>query len=139
MTETPNFENRHFLVVDDEEFMARTIMRMLKACNAASAIHVQNGSQAMYVRGPDGNAPDCVICDFNMQNVNGLQLLQGIRCGISPYLPRSQPFIMVTGHSGYAVKPVAQAKLAASINKALSQPVTLKPPEVYKAVKLPKP
>lgn len=153
MTDTANFSDRHFLVVDDEEYMARVITRMLKACHAASVIHANDGVHALQMSGPGGKPPDCVICDFNMKHVNGLQFLQGIRLGLSPTLPRDQPFIMVTGHgeqdvvkaalslnvSGFAVKPVAQKKLVESIEKALSHPVKLQPVEVYKAIKLPKP
>lgn len=133
--------------------MGRLIVRMLKACNAASVTYVDDGVRVLQMGGPAAKPPDCVISDFNMKHVNGLQLLQGIRLGLSSHLPRHQPFIMVTGHgeqdvvktaigldvSGFAVKPVAQTKLVEAIEKALAQPVNLKNPAVYRAMKLPKP
>lgn len=133
--------------------MGRLIVRMLKSCGAESVTYLDDGVRVLQMAGPNKRPVDCVICDFNMKHVNGLQLLQGIRLGLSPVLPRTQPFIMVTGHgehevvksaisldvSGFAIKPIAQKKLVETIEKALSQPVNLKDPSVYKAIKLPKP
>lgn len=153
MTDLPDFKNRHFLVVDDEEYMSRMIIRMLKDCHAASVNYADDGIRVLQMATPQYTPPDCIISDFNMKHVTGLQLLQAIRAGMCPGIPRQQPFIMVTGHgeqevvkaaisldvSGFAVKPIAQKKLIAAVSKALSQPVPLKSPDIYKAVKVPKP
>ncbi len=152
MATPPDFENKNFLIVDDEEYMSRLITRMLKACNAGTITYADDGLGVLQMA-HDSKPPDCIISDFNMKRINGLQLLQGIRVGLSKHLPRHQPFIMVTGHgeqdvvktaisldvSGFAIKPVAQTKLAEAIVKALSQPVVLKSADAYKAVRLPKP
>lgn len=146
-------ENRHFLVVDDEEFMARTITRMLKACGAASVNYAADGAKAMQSMPKEATLPDCIISDFNMGRLNGLQLLLGVRMGLSPHIPRHQPIIMVTGHgdhdvvrtalsldvNGYVVKPVAQTKLIEVILRALATPISPKAPEHYRAIQLPKP
>lgn len=151
MENTPDYSGKRFLIVDDEPFMLGLIDRMLKQCKAGFIAKATDGGSAMRSVKDTFTQVDCIISDCNMKPINGLQLLQGIRVGINPRIPREQPFIMLTGHgetdvvkaalaldtSGYVVKPVAPEKLFQTIDNVFRRPVNLKEPDHYRAIRLP--
>jgi len=151
MEKAPDYSSKRFLIVDDEAFMLGTIERILKQCNAGHIMKATDGGKALRSVKDNFTQVDCIIADFNMAPVNGLQLLQGIRAGINPKIPREQPFIMLTGHAdsdvvkaaialdvhGYVVKPVAPEKLFQTIDKVFRRPVDLKEADYYRSIKLP--
>jgi len=151
MEKAPDYSSKRFLIVDDEVFMLGTIERMLKHCNAGMIIKANDGAKALRSVKDNFTQVDCIIADFNMKPVNGLQLLQGIRVGINPKIPREQTFIMLTGHAdtdvvkaaialdvhGYVVKPVSPDKLYQTIDKVLLRPIELKDADYYRGIKLP--
>jgi two-component system chemotaxis response regulator CheY len=153
MPDSTDYADKHFLVVDDQPYMAELITRMLRSHKPRHITNANDGVQALKTVGAGGVPVDCIISDFNMKPINGLQLLQGIRMGLNPNIPRNQTFVLVTGHgdaevvkaalgldvSGYLVKPLAQEKLIETIDRALERPVTVKEPSAYKAITLPKP
>ena len=151
MEKLPDLSSKRFLIVDDETFMLGTIERMLKQCHAALIMKAADGGQALRSVKDNFTQVDCVIADFNMKPINGLQLLQGIRMGVNAKIPREQTFIMLTGHAdtdvvkaaialdvhGYVVKPIAPEKLYQTIEKALKRPIELKDVDYYRGIKLP--
>lgn len=147
----PNYASKRFLIADDEIFMLGLIERMLKQCNTGTIIRASDGRSAFRAIKDNFTQVDCIIADFNMEPMNGLQLLQAIRLGINPAIPRDQPFVMLTGHgdadvvkaaialdvSGYVVKPVALDKLVQTIEKVFRRPLGIKSAQAYREVKLP--
>jgi len=91
---------------------------------------------------------DCIVCDFNMQPVNGIQFLQAIRGGKRPEIPRDQRFLLLTGHgdmevvkaakaldvSAYVVKPVAPDTFIKSVTRAITTAPTLRSAADYLAL-----
>jgi YesN/AraC family two-component response regulator len=152
MEKPPDYSSKRFLIVDDESFMLGLIERMLKQCNAGAIVKATDGGTALRAVKDNFTQVDCIISDCNMKPIDGLQLLQGVRMGVNPRIPRDQPFIMLTGHgdtdivkaaiamdvNGYVVKPVAFDKLTHTIEKVLKRGIEVKDPEHYKGVKLPK-
>ena len=152
MDKLPDYSNKRFLIADDEPFMLGLIERMLKECKATHIVKVADGAQAMKAIRDDMSQVDCIISDCNMKPVNGLQLLQGVRFGVNPRIPRDQAFVMVTGHgdtdvvksalmldvNGYLVKPVALDKLAQTLERVFAKQLEVKDPEYYRALKLAK-
>lgn len=152
MDKPPDYSAKRFLIVDDETFMLSLIDRMLKQCNAGLIMKASDGAMALKSIKDNFTQVDCIISDCNMKPVNGLQLLQGVRMGVNPRIPREQPFIMLTGHgetevvkaaialdvNGYVVKPVAFDKLVQTIDKVLKKPGEAKEPEYYRGIKIPK-
>ena len=75
---------------------------------------------------------DCIISDWNMAPVGGLELLQKVRSAQAPRTPADICFILLTGHAdanvvnvainldvnAYLVKPVSYEKLIQSIDHA---------------------
>jgi YesN/AraC family two-component response regulator len=148
MAEKTDYTKRRFLIVDDEVFMLGLLERILKQFNAGGIVKAADGAGALRAIRDDLTQVDCIISDFNMKPVNGLQLLQAIRTGVNPRIPRDQGFIMLTGHgetevvktavmldvSGYLVKPVAPNKLVESLDRSFTKPLQVKGTDYYKAI-----
>ncbi len=138
---------RRFLVVDDHPYMIDVICEILRHYSAAETLRAESAEAALARTGPR-SVFDCMICDFNMKPVNGLQLLQMIRAGKCKDVAREQRFVLLTGHgemdvvktakaldvSGYVVKPVAADTFVKTIMRALASSVSLKPPTTYESV-----
>lgn len=151
MDKIPDYSSRRFLLVDDETFMLGMIDRILKQCNPGAITKVTDGGMALRSIKDNFTQVDCIISDFNMKPINGLQLLQAVRAGVNPKIPREQPFIMLTGHGetevvktaisldvhGYVVKPVASDKLFQTIDRVLKKPLEVKDADYYRSIKLP--
>jgi two-component system chemotaxis response regulator CheY len=109
-----------FLVVDDFSTMRRIVCNLLKNSGFTELEEAEDGSAAL-TKLRNGNF-DFVVCDINMPNVNGLQLLAEVKK--DPGL-KHIPILMVTaearkedillaaqlGAAGYVVKPFTKAIL----------------------------
>lgn len=151
MEKLPDYSTKKFLLVDDETFMLGLVERMLKECKAGVIMKANDGGTALRSIKDNFTQVDCIISDYNMKPINGLQLLQGVRLGVNPKIPREQPFVMLTGHgetdvvktaialdvSGYVVKPVALDKLVQTVDKVFLRPLEVKDPEYYRNIKIP--
>src|SRR5581483_349707 len=98
MSELPDYSTRRFMLVDDEVFMLSLIDRMLKQCHAGLIFKAEDVRTAFTMIKDETTQVDCIISDANMPLINGLQFLQAVRAGRNPKIPRSQPFILLTGH-----------------------------------------
>lgn len=150
MTENADYSKRKFLIVDDDAFILGLLERILKQFNAGRIAKATDGASALRVIKDDFTQVDCIISDFDMKPVNGLQLLQAVRMGVNPHIPRDQGFIMLTSHgesdvvktavtldvSGYLVKPIVPNKLQENLDRIFKKPVQIKSPEYYKAFDL---
>lgn len=137
---------KHFLVVDDHSYMIDVICEILRHYAAEDPARASSVEQAM--RNCGGTHFDCIICDFNMKPINGIQWLQAIRAGKCREVPREQAFLLLTGHgdidvvkaakaldvSAYVVKPVAPDTFMKAITRALGAPPTLRPQHDYERV-----
>lgn len=115
-----------FLVVDDFATMRRIVRNLLKELGFNNVDEAEDGADALnkLTAGDFG----FVISDWNMPNMDGLELLKAIRA--SATMARL-PVLMVTaeakkeniiaaaqaGASGYVVKPFTAAILEEKLNK----------------------
>lgn len=143
----------HFLVVDDQAFIRNLVQGMLMRLGARRITGAHNGEAAQKVLETQGPRIACIISDWNMQPMNGLQLLQEIRSGAFTDIPANIPFIMLTGFansavvtaaanldvSAYIVKPVSSKRLADAIRISLTKPLTAKPPSFYRRIEVVEP
>lgn len=118
--------NMKFLVVDDFSTMRRIVRNLLKELGYSNIEEAEDGLDAMQKL--NGGNFDFVISDWNMPNMDGLQLLRSIRA--SSQL-KNLPVLMVTaeakkeniiaaaeaGASGYVVKPFTAATLDEKLMK----------------------
>ena len=119
-------KNMRFLVVDDFNTMRRIVRNLLKELGFNNVEEAENGVDALGKLKAGGF--DFVISDWNMPNMDGLQLLQTIRADAAM---ASLPVLMVTaeakkeniiaaaqaGASGYVVKPFTAATLEEKLGK----------------------
>jgi len=66
-----------FLVVDDFSTMRRIVRNLLKELGFANVDEAEDGAVALQKL--QGGGFDFVVTDWNMPNMDGLQLLQAIR------------------------------------------------------------
>lgn len=119
-------KNMRFLVVDDFNTMRRIVRNLLKELGFNNVEEAEDGVDALSKLKAGGF--DFVISDWNMPNMDGLQLLQTIRADAAM---NSLPVLMVTaeakkeniiaaaqaGASGYVVKPFTAATLEEKLGK----------------------
>jgi len=119
-------KNLRFLVVDDFATMRRIVRNLLKDLGFTNVEEAEDGQDALHKL--EQSPFDFVISDWNMPNVDGLQLLTAIR---NHPAWRTMPVLMVTaeakkeniiaaaqaGASGYVVKPFTAATLEEKLNK----------------------
>ncbi|MEQ4922434.1 chemotaxis response regulator CheY [Proteus hauseri] len=115
-----------FLVVDDFSTMRRIVRNLLKELGFTNVDEAEDGADALAKL--RNSKIDFVITDWNMPNMDGLELLKNIRsdAGLT-----ATPVLMVTaeakkeniiaaaqaGASGYVVKPFTAAILEEKLNK----------------------
>jgi two-component system chemotaxis response regulator CheY len=116
------------LIVDDQRTMVRIIRNLLKQIEFQNFDEAGDGAEALQKLRAGGFG--LVICDWNMPNMTGLELLQQVRA--DPKL-KGLPFIMITaesktenviaakqaGVSNYIVKPFNAETLRDKIEKVL--------------------
>ena len=89
--------DRHIriLLIDDFQELRAGMARALSAMGFANVTTLSDGAEALGWLG-DGNQCDLIICDLNMPNMSGIELLHRIRK--DPQL-RSTAFLMITAAS----------------------------------------
>ena len=119
-------KNLRFLVVDDFATMRRIVRNLLKDLDFNNVEEAEDGQDALDKLRQ--SSFDFVISDWNMPNLDGLELLNEIRN--DPKFA-SLPVLMVTaeakkeniiaaaqaGANGYVVKPFSAATLDEKLNK----------------------
>ncbi len=118
------------LLVDDSGVMRKIIARGLNSLWIDQVVEAADGVEALAAFG-DGEGFDLVLTDWNMPNMNGLELVQAIR-GAGHRLP----IMMVTtetektqvlkaiqaGVNDYLVKPFDQEMLQLKLERVLPKP-----------------
>ncbi len=115
-----------FLVVDDFSTMRRIVRNLLKELGYSNVDEAEDGAMALSKLKNENF--DFVISDWNMPNMDGLEMLKQIR---SDAALGKMPVLMVTaeakkeniiaaaqaGASGYVVKPFTAATLDEKLQK----------------------
>jgi two-component system, chemotaxis family, chemotaxis protein CheY len=109
------------LVVDDFSTMRRIVRNVLKQLGFENAEEAEDGSQAFAML--KGGGFGFVVADWNMPNMDGLELLKSVRK--DPAL-KDLPFLMVTAE---AEKDKVIAAIQAGVNSYIVKPFTA---EVFK-------
>lgn len=115
-----------FLVVDDFSTMRRIIRNLLKELGYTNAEEAEDGNVALHRLQTERF--DFVVCDWNMPNMTGIELLKKMRADAAL---KSIPVLMITaearkeniieaahaGANGYIVKPFTAATLDEKLTK----------------------
>jgi len=142
---TDNYSNVRFMVVDDKPFNRKMVRTMLLRLRVTYILEAENGREALEILHKNGGKVDCIISDWNMEPVSGLELLRTIRAGNTRFTSPATPFIMLTVHAeaekvhsalamdphGYVIKPVSFRNLVKAIDSALARKIALQSAEHY--------
>ena len=82
------------LVVDDNQFIRRLLIEILRSFGVGSVRQAPSVGEAMEKIGH--RAPDIVFCDWMMSPVDGLAFLRDLRARDET---RHTPVVMITGHA----------------------------------------
>jgi len=141
------FTNRHFLIVDDEEFVRTLVARFLKQSGAAGVVEAADGNEAIAAIHSYDMLFDVVISDIHMRPMNGLELLRAIRTGAGG-LKRNTPVLMLTAYAeadfvaealaldadAFVVKPVGRETLIDRVVRVLERTIPIQPAASYAGV-----
>lgn len=129
-----DFSPYSFLIVDDVRLCRLNVTGVLKTLGSKNIHHAVNGHEAVTILEEAAVKVDCVISDFIMPGMNGLQLLKAIRAGLEN-TRRDLPVAMLTGHgdeslvglalkldvNAFLLKPAARSSLAPRMEIILRQ------------------
>ena len=86
------FENLSILLVEDDAFMRRVIVQALSNIGLVNVIKAANGRKALDIL--ENHNIQLLLTDVQMPVMNGLQLLQQIRCGNSAADPKLRTVVI---------------------------------------------
>ncbi len=109
-----DIENKRLLIVEDFELMRRMMREMLVSFGHEHITVATNGSEAIEYL--SSNSVDCILSDWNMPEVTGLDLLRHVR---STEGLRDTPFILVTAE---ASRESVSSAIAVGVNEFLAKP-----------------
>lgn len=121
---TAGFADLSLLLAEDEAFARKLTLATLQRIGIRKVTAVTDGAQALEAIAQAREPFHLIISDWNMPNLNGLQLLKLVR-DHHPHMP----FLMLTGHAdqdlvlaaraarvnGYIVKPFSAEQLRSKI------------------------
>ncbi|MBY0509692.1 MAG: response regulator [Rhodospirillaceae bacterium] len=143
-----NLSKTTFLVADPKTHFRDMVQSALMSAGAKSVKHATSVEKAVETLNRYGQEINCVICDWDMGPVGGLDLLRMIR---SRALPKTAPrtavviftaradsaavkIAMALDVNGIAVAPLSFEKLVKTISSALTRTWLLQQPAQYAAV-----
>lgn len=111
------FDNIRVMIVDDQADMRSMIRHMLAELGVNQVFEAVDGKQAMMFMDDALDLIDIVICDWNMPNMSGVEVLRQLR-SVNP----DMPFLMVTGRTD--MSSVTEAR-ASGVTAYISKPFSL--------------
>lgn len=123
------------LIVDDQSLVRTLISQTLQTMGFKLDQIYQAADGTTGMRTLDLRMMNLVLCDVEMQPMNGLDLLKMVRCGHTNN-PSNIPFLFLSGHAdrsnvvtavklhadGFIVKPPKPADVEKAIHSALTRP-----------------
>ena len=96
MSSTNKLDAYSVLVVEDEEFSARVIERLLGVLGVGNVIWAGNGKEAIELIESSGEAFDIILCDIMMPEMDGYEFVSYVRDGkVGAFA--DIPIVMLTG------------------------------------------
>ena len=126
-------EGVSFLLVDDNSFIRTLVARILRTFGARAIFEATDGVDALDMMREV--KPDIMIADWEMQPLDGIELVRMVRTGQDSPDP-FMPIIMLSGHSEryrvmaardagvteYIIKPVSAQALLSRIQAMIDRP-----------------
>ncbi|EEG07126.1 response regulator [Pseudogulbenkiania ferrooxidans] len=130
-----DFARLKVLVVDDQLLIRTLMTQALRNMGLRPEAILQAADGAAAIRTLDIRQVDLVLCDIQMDGLDGIGLLKELRCGQTAN-PSNLPFIFLSGHAdrsnvlaaarlhadGFIVKPPKPADVEKAIELAMTKP-----------------
>lgn len=111
-----SFDRLRILVIEDRKETRVMIKAMLTDMGISQIFEASDGREGLEFFDVASDMVDMILCDWQMPNMDGFQLLQQVRT-VNP----SVPFLMITGKSDMqSVIDARAAKVSAYIRKPFS-------------------
>lgn len=118
------------LIVEDQDDVRHLLRDMLTVMGVAEIFEAKDGKKAFEFIDAAFDFVDLIICDWNMPEMTGVELLQQIRA-----VDQSIPFLMVTGRldmdsvveaknsgvTAYIAKPFSSVQLESKVRSVLEK------------------
>lgn len=129
-----NLSHLNFLIVDNKP-MSREMVQTALVCRAHHVRQTMSVDKAIEILTAPNSGIDCVVADWDMLPVGGLELLRMIRCRTLSNVDPRMGFVIFTARAeeaavkcaveldvnGFATAPLSLDKLARTIAAALSR------------------
>ncbi len=138
--------NIKILVVEDDDFTRKIILRVLHDLGFSNASDVDSAESAIKLF--EVNGFDLIITDINMHGMNGMKFIQLIRAGKTHAKPETRVVVLTSFSqteilgtalkldiNGFLVKPIIPAVVEEMIEQAMSERLHIHSPVAYEAVK----
>ncbi|BCI66471.1 response regulator [Acetobacter aceti] len=113
----PDAASIHVMIVDDQTSIRAILRNSLAQLGIINVSERKNGKDALEYLSQ--NSVNRIISDFNMPEMNGLELLKAVRA--NPRMAKTA-FIILTGE---ASKELVQEAVKAGVNNFLAKPYTV--------------
>ncbi|MFT8895946.1 MAG: response regulator [Acetobacter sp.] len=113
----PDAASIHVVIVDDQTSIRAILRNSLAQLGIINVSERKNGKDALEYLSQ--NSVNLIISDFNMPEMNGLELLKAVRA--NPRMAKTA-FIILTGE---ASKELVQEAVKAGVNNFLAKPYTV--------------
>lgn len=148
--ENERLEELHVLLVDDDNTFLDLVHAMLKSIGVGHVSRATSGRAAFETLLTGQRVVDVVLCDQNMDEGTGLELLWVVRTGQVKHFRPDACFLLLTASgdhetvglagrldvSGYLIKPVTPQKLRTAISQGRKRAIKIDFAR-YKQVQLP--
>jgi DNA-binding NarL/FixJ family response regulator len=145
-------QDLHILLVDDDNAFLDLIQAMLKAIGVGHITRASSGRDAFEKLMASARVVDVILCDQNMAQGTGLELLWVVRTAQIKSVRPDACFLLLTASgdhetvglaarldvSGYLIKPVTPQKLRTAIVQGRKRAIKIDIAK-YKQVQLPAP
>jgi CheY-like chemotaxis protein len=149
---TENLEALHVLIVDDDNVFLDLVQAMLKSIGVVHVSRATSGREAFELLQASPRVVDVILCDQNMEQGTGLELLWVVRTAQVKSFRPDACFVLLTASgdhetvglagrldvSGYLIKPVTPQKLRTAIAQGRKRAIKIDLAR-YKQVQLPQP
>ena len=110
---TIKLQDLKVLIVEDNPQAAKLLRKVLGGLGIHQAFCSADGREAQQFLDAADDMVDLIICDWEMPNMTGIELLQQVRTAYP-----NMPFIMVTGNADVdSVKAAARYRVSGYIKK----------------------